>query len=515
VTLSKRSRRTPADLERFHQAIDRAAAGRPAPVLSDPDLQELLGIASRLHQELPRDLPDPAFREALKARLIDSTSGVTSLPARRSSWFARPSNLAAASAIAAVMIALVAVGSLALLGGDDGGADPTAVAVARTETQTMMLTTMAVATIPSTEPVPTGTGGALETPPDVTPQPTPQPALTPTHVAVATTEPTTTPIATAAMTPTAAATEAPPNPTQEVTATSTPDVQLASLPPVNSTSVEAGPVPAAGDGAGGAATTVTYVLATTFPEIGGTAPVYFLAPPNEDAATFAASVGEALGIGTDVVVDEINGKQDFHVGTDTGASFHWFPEGGGFSYSGPADVPVAVMTTSEIVAASRKWLEQIDYPVDLLSESVEAQQLSDTEWLVEIALDEVPQPGYGHPLGVRMIVATDGTVTSATGYWLVPERQEDVPLIDPAEAWDALTSGYGFWFGSGGAFAEGGEMRCESIEMSYILTSSLEGMILQPVIALRGEFMHLDGLSSSGVTVFIQAARPPEGFNGP
>ena len=48
-----------------------------------------------------------------------------------------------------------------------------------------------------------------------------------------------------------------------------------------------------------------------------------------------------------------------------------------------------------------------------------------------------------------------------------------------------------------------------------MLTASENGLVLQPVIAMRGELLHADGISTSGVTVFIQAGSAMAWYSGP
>jgi hypothetical protein len=501
--------------ERFHDALDRTASGQPAPILDDADLQGLLALAGRLREELPHDLPDPAFRADLKQRLLGATPGIVSLPAQRAARQRQFPNVAMVGAIAAVFLAIVAVSSLALFNGSNQPENGTAVGVVRSATgTTTVLATLTAATMTAETAEPTGMGGPLQTPSEMTPEPTAEPTAT---VEALATQPNTTPsapspTATPAAAPTAVVTV---TATAEPAVTPTTDRQLAVIPPVDSTTVEAGPVPSADGGAGGTTAPITFTLATAMPEMQPSAPIFVLAPPAEDPEAFVARVGSALGLGTDVNVSDYRGKSDYHVGTNEAGSFHWYPQMGAFSYSGTAQTDTGALTADEVLAASRAWLQDIGYPTDLLASEASVQQLSDVEWLIEIPMASLPQPGYGHPLGVRLITAAAGTVVGATGYWLTPVSRSDVQLISSDDAWNALRSGKGYWFGAGGAFMEGGELRCERIQVSYILTAAAQGLILQPVVAWSGEFIHADGLSSSGVTVFIQAARAREGYAGP
>lgn len=502
-----------AEMDRFHDAVDRLASGAPAPFVNDPDLQELLELAGRLQHDLAGGLPDPAFRASLRNQLLTPPApGVVSLPQRaaRRQQTARFPYVAAFGSIAAVMVAVLLVGAFAMMNGDSDDTPPGIANAPVAETETAIAASFAISS--ATE--------------DSTAEDTPSSAQTES----ARTEPTATSAeatpstAVTAVTPTTSAPPSPSTPTVvatliatvQPTAEPTSDRGLAMvLPPVDSTTVESGPVPAADPGAGGAITTMTYVLATEMPVLQPLAPAYLLAPPTEDPVQLVQQVAGSLGIDGEVSVSSEFGKTDYHISTADGRTFHWYPETGAFSFSSPGDDPGMVMTSDEVVENCKGWLSRLGYPVQALTETMHSQPVENTGWLVETAMNAMPQPGFGHPLGVRMIANSEGEVIDATGYWLAPMHQADVKLITAEEAWDALTAHQGYWFGAGGAYVEGGELRVESIEVSYVLTNAEEGMILQPVIAMRGEFLHADGISTSGVTVFIKAGSAMAWYSGP
>jgi hypothetical protein len=498
------------EMERFHAAVDRLAAGVPAPMVDDADLQELLDLAGRLRHDLPSGMPDPAFRASLKQRLIEPYSpNVVPLPERTVSRVARFPYVAATGAVAAVFVAVFVVAAFALMGNGNDDGTPDLAGGADGGTETARLSTLSAVASPTANEVGTGgdpTGGVgdatVETvPPDSAGSPTPVlPSNTPT---VTQGEPAPTPFAT--LIATAQPTPAP---------TSEPQLAMV-LPPVDATTVESGPVPATDDGAGGNTARMTFLLSTTLPEVPPNAPAYLLSPPDQDPVALVTRIGRELGIEGEVRISEDRGKMDYHLGTEDGRAFHWQPETGSFSFVSPDASSNADMTREEVIANCRGWLSSFGYPVEALTMAATAQPIGDANWLVETPMDSMPQPGYGHPLGVRMITNSDGKVVDASGYWLKPAMSMDVDLISAAEAWESLTSGKGYWFGGGGAFAEGGELRVESIDISYVLTNDSDGLFLQPVFAMRGELLHADGISSSGVTVFIQASRPQARYSGP
>jgi hypothetical protein len=119
----------------------------------------------------------------------------------------------------------------------------------------------------------------------------------------------------------------------------------------------------------------------------------------------------------------------------------------------------------------------------------------------------MPQPGVGHPLGVRAFVNDEGVVLSATGYWLVANGEEQAPLRTAQECWNEMQqTGKGYWR-DGGMTQDGGELKVVSLAVSYVLTRDETGLVLQPVVQVDGDFVTRDKLSESRISVFIQAAR--------
>src|SRR5690606_8931441 len=97
--------------DRLNRAIDRLTSRQPVPVFEDAELAELVELAGRLHNELPSDLPDPAFRGALREQLADP--GPRLVESRSPAATRRFPLAMAGGAIAAVLVVAVAVGLVA------------------------------------------------------------------------------------------------------------------------------------------------------------------------------------------------------------------------------------------------------------------------------------------------------------------------------------------------------------------------------------------------------------------
>lgn len=480
----------PDDTERLARAIDRLMIGGPAPVLDDPELQELLALAMRLRDELPRDLPDPAFRDDLRSSLLRAR--VEPLPAARARTAQRPprvSYLAALSAIAAVLVAAVAVGALALQLNDDDDATPGNV-VRVLSTNTPPLTGSAIATMT----VFSGTSDA--------------------QVAVATQRPDETAAAgtgsaeSGAPTATAASDDAP-TPSAAIAqgspaATATADRALAGLPPVDATTVETGENGADGGGEP-PASDLQVVLDTTLPQLEPAAAVYHLAPSADDPTTLVTTVAAALGIEGDAVSDASGDELEVHVESADQRRFQLADESGWFSYLGNDAPATGAVTGDDAAFAVRDWLASIGYPVELLAPEATAEPFGEGQWLVELRYAGVPEPGIGRPLGVRAFVNEQGVVLSADGYWLVPSTGEEVALVDAQQAWDDVVAGRGYWTG-GGIASGGGELRVDALAIAWVLTHDGDGLVLQPVVRADGTFRASDG-GEARISVFVQAAR--------
>jgi hypothetical protein len=492
--------------ERLNNAIDRLMTGGPTPVLNDPELHDLLQLAVRLYNELPDHLPDPAFRHDLKQQLT-TTRPIPVASARqpaptptRFPW------VAAVSAIAAVMLAAVSVGSLGIWLDNDGGDSPGFTQMANFSGEQLTATTNGIAA--STAEANLGNRGkTLETivPADPTSMTTTQPAADETTTAEATieTDPPADP------TPTNAVAS---NQATNLAATSEPTAgtALAAVPPVDAQHVEQGPRPAADGSSGTPPADVDYVLETSLPDLIDDAQVYRLTPPKVDPETFVHRVADALGMEGDIVVDAPMGRTIYHLFDEERGSFHWTPETGAFTIAPISAATGEPMPFDQVVAAANDWLAEIGYPVGQLATDVEAVPVGDSAWRLDTRYAAMPEVGLGHPLGVSVFINDDGTVSEVTGYWLEVKEVDSADLHSADAIWQAVRSGHGLWTG-GGIVEGGGEFHADAMTITYLLTRDPSGdLVLQPVVETTGDFTTPDGLSSARVSCYIQAARTTE-----
>jgi hypothetical protein len=106
-------------IEEIERALERLSAGGSTTAISDsldPEVAPLFDLAARLEEELPDDLPDPAFREGLKQELL-ATNPPVSLSARSFRRFFSDWRFGvAAAALAGVVLIAVIFGSSTLEG---------------------------------------------------------------------------------------------------------------------------------------------------------------------------------------------------------------------------------------------------------------------------------------------------------------------------------------------------------------------------------------------------------------
>jgi hypothetical protein len=476
--------------------------GAPLPRLGDPDLDDLLQLASRLSAELPRDLPDPAFRANLGAEL---SRGAHTRPRSIATAPTRFPYLVAVSAIAAVLVAAIAVGSLAIwTQRDDEGnlaRRTTGVAQATSAALTPTLTSAAFGAS-NTTPSAAITTMLATVPPDATQAP---PVPTTAHTAVPTT-------ATAVSTATAPAPAQTSTPSSDRTATAS--LAVADPPQVDRSSIEMGPQPAVDGGGGEAGSNLTVEVNTAVPDLGATATVYYLATPAEDLTALTTRVAHSLGIDGDVAESQsANGRHlELHVDNANG-HFALTPDTGAFTFAttGAGAGDDAGLTPESATQKALDWLSSVGYPVDQLGQPVvDAPGDSGGEWHVQIGTDSVPGITLGHSAGVELWIASDGRISSGDGYWLIVEHQNSATLISANEAIDALKAGEGYW-GGGGAAAGGGSFRIDALSLGYVLTSDGRGkLIAQPVVVATGQFSTPDG-QETPMTVLLRAARSSSG----
>ncbi|HEX5167201.1 MAG TPA: hypothetical protein VFV93_17475 [Thermomicrobiales bacterium] len=485
--------------ERLNAAIDRMLAGGPSPVLNDPDLFELLQLAARLRDELPGDLPDPAFRLDLKQQL--TANGPRAVPRQPATPVSRFPWVSAVSAIAAVLLAAVSVGALGIWIDTDkqpsGQSNLAGISADQLTATTFGIATFTAETIAATSDAATTPGGD---------RPSSMTALQPTSPA------TSAPDSTEAVATLSAATETPGSDTTRTTATVAPTgtsdaPSLASVPPVDSETVEQGPQPASDGGGGEPAAGISYVLDTALPDLGNDAAIYRLAPPAVEPELFVADVAKSLGLKGEIISDAPQGRAVYHIFDDSAGSFHWTPETGAFTLSTAEADNGDPVPLDQVVHATRQWLSKIGYPVDQLATDMSAEPMGATSWRLEARYASMPDIGLGHPLGVTIFVNDDGAITEASGYWLRIKDADSALLLPADDVWQEVSSGHGLWTG-GGIVTGGGEFRADQIQITYILTRDPSGdLVLQPVVQVTGDFTTPDGLSTARISCFIQAAR--------
>lgn len=107
------------ELDQIEQALRRLGTGENQQTISeglDPELRPLFAVAARLQEELPRDLPDPLFRERLERELLDRAGSSGSFDRRRKRFFYDWRFAVAAGALAAIVLIAVIFGTNALEG---------------------------------------------------------------------------------------------------------------------------------------------------------------------------------------------------------------------------------------------------------------------------------------------------------------------------------------------------------------------------------------------------------------
>lgn len=511
------ARDVPERIERLSRALDRIAAGQPAPVLDDPELQRLVQLATRLQAHLPRDLPDPGFREDLKDQLAAGNvrrlrrHAPPRVAARRAA-FPYP---AAIAAIAAVLVAAVTVGSLAILTSTHDSGDALDAVGAG---QTFAVSPTAPPVTSSGTSVP-ATTVAMATTQQPGPSPAESPSADPTTTAADQRTRTAQPTRTAGQPPTptprsATATliAATATPGTAVSPSATTEPQLAGVPPVDAAHLECGPCPAADGGGEPPNANVSVALEAPLPDLADTAPVYTLVPPEIDPRQLVEAVAAALHIDGAIVTGiDARGKLEYSVIDPSGASFFWVPGTGTFQFSLPASsaaTPAASdLTPDRIVANALAWLATIGYPTDDLTAQPRIIEDGEGNWRLELWNTALPYNSFGHPIGVVVTLSADGQVVEGSGFWLSVASEEQVAILSAAEAWQAIAAGQGYWTG-GGIAAGGGEFAVDTFFLGYTLTRvpGVDRLVYQPTIIAQGDFTALAG-AATRLTVYLQAAR--------
>ena len=462
----------PHQADQLDQAIDQIIASGASSASGDTQLDSLVALAALLQHDLPRDLPDPAFRSRLKAELIDRPVRISPVP-KPHPWFSR--NLRVYGSVAAILVLALVAGMVAFWP-DRQESPSVAIGVKSVETASAL----------TQQPA----GGATETGPVVAANQTAD-AETATIAVFSSTE-----------TPVPGGSETTPQPTKPA-GPERATAFLAILPGVNATTVEQGPAPASEGGGPGPTGGVTYVMNATATALAASAIVYHLSPPSEDPVTFCREVARKAGIpADDVRATDLSGRVEVLAGVPGASVLYWRPAAGVFQLSSNTAPGGGVLSPTLLGDSARSWLADIGYPVSALGESSVAER--DGLWQVAFPLAGVPVPDLGYPLGVTVMLQRDGTVAEAYGYWLTIDYEESVDLRSVTDAWQMVTHGDGYWR-DGGLSAGGGEFRAESVHLGAILTDAGKDLVLQPVIEFAGVFTASDG-TTAPIKVYAQAA---------
>lgn len=436
------------DAERLDRAIERLTNNQPVPVFQEDDLEELLQLARRLHNELPADLPDPLFREGLGEQLLDPKPRL--VPGAPKTRRRNPLSMFG-GAIAAVVVVAVAVGVVAsgqFGGGNDGG---------DVAGNAQFL-------------------GAPET----------------TVPAVATATATVSSVAVSAT-----------RETQQVAApTGTPAENR--IPPLDSTNIEMGAMTTL-ETSRPRSENVTYTLASDMPEPESSGSVYRFTVPEVDAMALFNQVTDALELDGEMTTRSVRGKTVISFTSTSGTTFTWMPSSGAFACNLSGEARINGDPES-MVGEAYEWLRSSGFPLrDQVTEPV-ITEFDDGMRLVEFPVQVAPDVAVGHPLTVAIVVDPDGVIRTVSGYWLQLIDMHQIGMLSPQEAWDELAGGNGVW-SSRTPIETSGNFEVESFSVAHALTIDSDGqLVLQPVYRAVGKFRDYNGREVEGVTVMVQAS---------
>lgn len=439
------------DTERLDRAIERLTSNQPVPVFEDEELEELLQLARQLHLELPKDMPDPLFRQGLQEQLRDprprAVPGIPAPQPRRTRPLA-----AVGGAIAAVLVVAVAVGIVAssqLGGGDDGENDEQANAEFLGSAQS---TFSALSTATATATV----GGIVATATRETdPLPTPSPAY-------------------------------------------------AEVPPVDSAHVEMGAMTTFEVSTQGKMDDITYTLASAMPARQPSAPVYRFAVPEIDAMSLLNQVTDALELDGEMKTRSVRGKTVISFTSTNGTTFTWMPASGAFACNLSGEVRVQG-DPDEVVQEAYAWLRASGFPLRDPSPQPTVSTMEDGMTKVDFPVETAPDVAVGHPLTVSVMIDSNGMIKTVSGYWLQLVDTAQIGVRSPEDAWDDLASGNGYW-SSRTPIESSGHFEVDTFAVAYVLTVDPGGhLVLQPVYRATGQFRDYRGNVVEGVTVMVQA----------
>ncbi|MEZ4570663.1 MAG: hypothetical protein R2849_10125 [Thermomicrobiales bacterium] len=162
----------------------------------------------------------------------------------------------------------------------------------------------------------------------------------------------------------------------------------------------------------------------------------------------------------------------------------------------------------DLSQAAIQWVEEFGFPIGNAEIRPVIQTNSDGHTYIHVPIGDtnLPEPAVGHPMSITLVADDEGRIVSVSGYWLQVTSQGAGRLVTAAQAWDTVRSGGGYW-PQGAVPDEAGEFVAEQFAVGYMLTSSErpgDGLILQPVIAISGNFSSRDGSRSYSTTVYVQ-----------
>lgn len=436
------------DKERLDRAIERVLSNQPVLMFEDAELDELLELARQLHHELPDDLPDPVFREALREQLIDPRPRPVPASPERAGRGRNPL-LAVGGAIAAVMVVAVAVGMVTSSQfGSDGNTNDQQASADFLGSQS---TVSAVATV-------TATVGGLAV---VSTRDAQLPAPSPT-------------------------------------------LKESAIPPLDAAHIEFGAMSTESTSGPSTSGEVTYELASVMPEHQDSAEVYRFQVPDIDAMVLLNRVTNALDLDGEMVTRSVRGKTVITFNSTNGTTFTWMPASGAFAckLSGEARVHG---DSDEMIAGAYDWLRLSGFPLrDPLPEPV-ASTMEGGMMKVDFPVETAPDVALGHPLTVSVMIDKDGVIQSVSGYWLQLIETRQLGMLTAEEAWQELSDGKGYW-SSRTPINESGHFQAESFAVAYVLTVDDDNqLVLQPVYRASGHFVDYNGRVVEGVSVMIQA----------
>lgn len=447
--------------ERLNRAIDRLTSHQLAPIFDEPELDELVELAGRLHRELPEGLPDPAFRESLREQLADPRPRL--VPPNQQPASRRSPLIVATGAIAAMLVVAVAVGvvSSATFGGsntsDDGLADY------------QMADPGTLVGVVATATVTAGSMAAIPTREQATSTPTPSATRT---LAV-------------------------------------------NVPPIDAEHLELGAMATAEVGRPDQTSDITYTLASDgMADTPSSAPVYRFSVPEVDGMDLLSQVADALKLDSEITIRTARGKTIFSLKSNNGTSFVWMPASGAFActLSGEARMEG---DQDEMVASTYRWLTASGFPVRDPSASAAVVTAEGSSLRVDFPVETTPAVGLGHPLTVSVLIDENGVIQTVSGYWLQLEETQDIGLLSAEEAWRAVSEGQGYWM-SQSPLGSSGHFEVETFTMSYVLTvDDRDELVLQPVYRASGKFRDQSGNVFDSVSVVVQAVTQPEQISSP